>query len=300
MANKRVGISDKIRFEVFKRDKFTCQYCGRSAPDVVLHVDHIHPVSKGGTNDIVNLITSCRDCNLGKKDRLLTESDEVKKSMNELKDLQEKREQLDLLLKWKEESSQYAKYEVDSIYEYFISKYKYNKEEIDENRDRIKSWLLRQIKSFSPAEIIEAIDAGSMSYDNYKECLMKIGGICKNRREEKEKPWVYPANYIRKVLWSNNLRLDKYICIDYAEKQIKTEEDFEIAKSRLWEVGGKEKFATEIAEYGMKVINDKRFDWMKEPMKKSIITQCNRILNREEELSYRISNADRKDLKEEK
>ena len=48
----RKSLSNKIRFEVFKRDNFTCQYCGRKAPEIVLNVDHIEPVSKGGTNDI--------------------------------------------------------------------------------------------------------------------------------------------------------------------------------------------------------------------------------------------------------
>ena len=46
--NKRVAIPKSIRFEVFKRDSFTCQYCGESAPNVILNVDHIYPVSKGG------------------------------------------------------------------------------------------------------------------------------------------------------------------------------------------------------------------------------------------------------------
>lgn len=63
---KRKAISKKLRFEVFKRDSFTCQYCGRKAPDVVLEVDHIKPVAQGGTNTILNLITSCRECNRGK------------------------------------------------------------------------------------------------------------------------------------------------------------------------------------------------------------------------------------------
>ena len=63
---KRKGISKKKRFSVFKRDDFTCQYCGSHPPNVVLHVDHIHPVSKGGTNEEENLITSCFSCNNGK------------------------------------------------------------------------------------------------------------------------------------------------------------------------------------------------------------------------------------------
>jgi 5-methylcytosine-specific restriction endonuclease McrA len=41
-----MAISRKIRFEIFKRDSFKCQYCGRSAPEIVLNVDHINPVSK--------------------------------------------------------------------------------------------------------------------------------------------------------------------------------------------------------------------------------------------------------------
>ncbi len=53
---KRKAISKKVRFEVFKRDSFTCQYCGAKAPDVVLNCDHIEPVSKGGTNKLLNLI----------------------------------------------------------------------------------------------------------------------------------------------------------------------------------------------------------------------------------------------------
>jgi hypothetical protein len=63
---KRVAINKKLRFEVFDRDNFTCQYCGKTPPDVVLHVDHIKPVKEGGDNSLSNLITSCSDCNRGK------------------------------------------------------------------------------------------------------------------------------------------------------------------------------------------------------------------------------------------
>jgi len=61
-----MSISQKLRFEVFKRDGFICQYCGNHPPEIILECDHIHPVSKGGNNDINNLITSCFDCNRGK------------------------------------------------------------------------------------------------------------------------------------------------------------------------------------------------------------------------------------------
>jgi CRISPR/Cas system Type II protein with McrA/HNH and RuvC-like nuclease domain len=61
-----MSVSKKIRFEVFKRDGFTCQYCGKHPPEATLEVDHINPVSKGGEDGINNLITSCFDCNRGK------------------------------------------------------------------------------------------------------------------------------------------------------------------------------------------------------------------------------------------
>lgn len=60
------AVSVRMRFEVFKRDDFTCRYCGRKSPDVVLEVDHVVPVCEGGTNDSMNLVTSCWDCNRGK------------------------------------------------------------------------------------------------------------------------------------------------------------------------------------------------------------------------------------------
>lgn len=64
--NKRKAISKRLRFEVLKRDNFTCQYCSAKPPRVPLEIDHIVPVSKGGRNDIDNLITACFDCNRGK------------------------------------------------------------------------------------------------------------------------------------------------------------------------------------------------------------------------------------------
>lgn len=50
MAAPRKAISKKTRFDVFKRDGFTCQYCGAHPPEVVLHIDHIIAVAEGGTS----------------------------------------------------------------------------------------------------------------------------------------------------------------------------------------------------------------------------------------------------------
>ena len=60
------SLSKKTRFEVFKRDGFVCQFCGRTPPAVVLEVDHVLAVANGGTDDQDNLVTACFDCNRGK------------------------------------------------------------------------------------------------------------------------------------------------------------------------------------------------------------------------------------------
>jgi hypothetical protein len=87
---RRKSISKSLRFEVFKRDSFTCQYCGRKAPEVTLHVDHVVPVSKGGQNDISNLVTACQDCNLGKGARPL--------NTHTIGEKDERREQIKMLM----------------------------------------------------------------------------------------------------------------------------------------------------------------------------------------------------------
>lgn len=65
-SGNRKPLPPRIRYEVFERDGYTCQYFGAKAPDVTLHVDHIVPVSDGGTDDLSNLVTACEYCNIGK------------------------------------------------------------------------------------------------------------------------------------------------------------------------------------------------------------------------------------------
>lgn len=60
------GITADKRFMVLKRDSFKCVYCGRYAPDVMLHIDHKISRSDGGGDEISNLVTACSQCNIGK------------------------------------------------------------------------------------------------------------------------------------------------------------------------------------------------------------------------------------------
>ena len=60
------------RFNVFLRDKFTCQYCGDKRD---LTFDHLLPKSKGGLTDWENVVTACSTCNVKKGGKLYEFSD---------------------------------------------------------------------------------------------------------------------------------------------------------------------------------------------------------------------------------
>src|SRR5690606_41021168 len=95
-----MAIGKRLRFEVFKRDAFTCQYCGRKAPDVILHLDHVMPRVDGGADDLLNLITSCIDCNLGKGRKPLSDETALDRQRRQLEELQERREQIEMMVEW--------------------------------------------------------------------------------------------------------------------------------------------------------------------------------------------------------
>jgi 5-methylcytosine-specific restriction endonuclease McrA len=66
------------RFNVFLRDRFTCQYCGERED---LTFDHVIPRSKGGQTTWENVVAACSPCNLAKGDRLPREVDMFPRQM---------------------------------------------------------------------------------------------------------------------------------------------------------------------------------------------------------------------------
>ena len=58
------------RFNVFLRDRFTCQYCGLHGSAEQLTFDHVVPRSRGGRTSWSNVVTACSSCNLRKGSRL--------------------------------------------------------------------------------------------------------------------------------------------------------------------------------------------------------------------------------------
>ena len=202
--NKRKPISTKLRFEIFKRDKFKCQYCGRSpdSSDINLQVDHINPVYEGGKNELLNLITSCFDCNNGKGKRVLSDDSMIKFQKKELDELAQKREQMKMMFKWKEELQNIDKEKLNKINDYVDSKL------IGHNLNEYGVNLINKLsKQFDLKEVLEGIDKAADIYlktdngvnhtnESAISFIEKIGGVIVT---SKKSPIGQKISYIRGI-----------------------------------------------------------------------------------------------------
>lgn len=203
---KRESISKKIRFEVFKRDLFTCQYCGKKAPDVILHIDHVHPHSKGGTNDILNLITSCLECNQGKGARTLSDTSVIDKQRKQIEELQERKNQIEMMLDWKLSLANYAADESQKVIQYFNSKW--DSFSLNESGQTTIKGL---VKKHGAIAVIEMIDS----------CYLKYG-----RPEKEDKSFEYVLHKVKTELKFQTLTDDE------KEDTLRIREVLRFAKSK--------------------------------------------------------------------
>lgn len=84
LEGKSHALPLELSLEVLDRDEWMCYYCGenlREVPAGERHIDHFIPKSKGGTNSIENLVTSCSHCNLSKNDRMPNEREQQRFSL---------------------------------------------------------------------------------------------------------------------------------------------------------------------------------------------------------------------------
>jgi len=219
--SKRKAVSKKARFEVFKRDKFSCQFCGKSAPDCILEIDHLKPISKGGDNNILNLITSCYECNRGKSGNEISDDSIIKKQLNQLELLEEKRQQLKLLSKWKEGlnnvDSQYIKF-YEKLFK-DLSKLEYT---LNENG---RNGILKLRKKFTDEEIIDAAETSFRQYFKFPKSA-----------EEKSEQWNKALTYTGKILEvrkrtkENPEMADLYYCRGILRNKAQYKEDWQILK----------------------------------------------------------------------
>ena len=181
----RKPLSKAIRFEVFKRDKFTCQYCGASAPEVILEVDHIKPVSKGGTNELLNLVTACRDCNRGKTNKVLSDNSTVVVQKKRLDEMQERREQLEMMLKWREMLDEELNVEAQAINLLLENNTKWglNDNGLATARKLIRRFGFNEVYTACEIAIDRSYTGTESSWTN---AWHKVGGICYNRKKARE------------------------------------------------------------------------------------------------------------------
>lgn len=212
----RKSISKKTRFEVFKRDGFKCQYCGAMAPDVLLEVDHIEPVSKGGGNDVLNYVTACKGCNAGKSDRTLDDSSAVKVQQAQLLALQERREQLEMMLKWRNGMKDIETDQVSVIADAWeATAIGWH---LNENGQKVARRLL---KKYGLQSVLDAIDTAGESYlqmdedgratmESVETAWKKVGGICALNALPEDHRRLY---YVRGIL-NKRLSFVDFKCID--------------------------------------------------------------------------------------
>ena len=74
-AGQRALMTSRLREHIKQRDHYTCRYCGASLaeePHLLLEIDHIVPVSKGGMTTEDNLQTLCWKCNRSKSNKVFS------------------------------------------------------------------------------------------------------------------------------------------------------------------------------------------------------------------------------------
>lgn len=242
MSSKRKNLSKRLRFEVFKRDRFTCQYCGAIAPDVVLHVDHIEPVSKGGDNDMLNLITACSTCNSGKSNIELCDDAAVQKQRAMIDELSQRREQIEMMLSWREG----LKTIDDELQQRVIDAWTAVTPGWHLNDAGIVS-IRKMLKTYSIVEVLDAIDTVSENYlrigddglateESVIEAWQKIPALCRvARMPEEERSLLYIRGICRNRFHYCNDRICLELLKEAHSYGVESEELSEIAKqSRNW------------------------------------------------------------------
>jgi hypothetical protein len=174
---KRKAVSPRARFEIFKRDGFRCQYCGLTPPNVILHLDHILAVANGGSNEDLNLITSCQSCNLGKSDVPLERVIEPLKQAQEAE--LERREQVDEYNKFLSKLRKEQQKDFRKVSNYWLSTKGEDPKEFilgGEPATAVKQFL----KRLPAQKILEAIDITQARVGGYSEhkFLKYFCGVC--------------------------------------------------------------------------------------------------------------------------
>ena len=242
---KRVSISKKTRFEVFKRDSFKCCYCGKSAPEIVLEIDHIEPICKGGDNSIFNLITSCFDCNRGKKGIRLNDSEEIKKQKEELDKLNIKKEQLQFLKKWRDGlkniEDDKLEYLHNLIKECCNNTYKLNDNGTRDLKNYISKYEFRELQENIIVSFNQYYGDTSESFDKALNYIPKI--ILSKRRFKDNPELLKNISYCNAIIRNkSDYSFNKIECFNMLKNLFDLYNDFNLIKNMCCNIGGWDDF----------------------------------------------------------
>lgn len=249
----RVPVSKKLRFEVFKRDKFTCQYCGARAPEAILQCDHIVPVASGGATDILNLTTSCQPCNSGKGKRELSDDQAVTKQVDMLVELEERRQQIEMMLQWRDDLASLDDQTLEAVVERISAKSNLEPNEVG------RATLKKLLKKYGLSEVLQGIDEsfrihliynedGTADADSWGKALNKVASTIDRIREEVDKPYVGRLLYIQGII-RKRARRKNYRCFDYLEHAHKAGLDLDEMERRAKRMRSLEDFEAPIDEW---------------------------------------------------
>lgn len=170
-----MSITKKMRFEVLKRDEFKCRYCGSPAPDVFLEIDHVIPRSKGGKDDVSNLVAACEGCNRGKSDIPLDKPAETVRLDREVERFEQEKQIFEFL----EEKKKFWDEKAEKIHKGFVYMLGFD-EELTSND---LSNIIFFIKRIGETEVQEAVlicadkqsnNDSEMSFENLKKYFFGV------------------------------------------------------------------------------------------------------------------------------
>ena len=211
-----VAIGKRLRFEVFKRDSFTCQYCGLTAPKVLLEVDHITARANGGNDDILNLITACGDCNRGKSALELSDDSAIVKRQKQLVELQKRKEQLDMMFQWHRGLASLEDETIEKVADLWSEMVPANS-----LTDEGKKAVGKLIKRYGLNDVIDAMKIVTNQYsletqDQICRAFNKIGGVCRLKNASPDTKEIY---YIRGIL-RNRIYVNENWCLPLLKKAV--------------------------------------------------------------------------------
>ena len=154
---------------------------------------------------ILNLITSCSDCNAGKSDRRLSDTSVIDKQRQQLEELQERKEQIEMMFQWQrglldlddEVIAQLAGFWSEQIPGFSLNEH--GLKELKSLRRRFDISEILQAMKVAVEQYV-AFSDGKPTHESVELAWKKVGGICVTHKRARDNPALSRTYYIRGIL----------------------------------------------------------------------------------------------------